>query len=181
MGFSVNTQAEQRRPLADRLSDKCEVSQDGCWNWTGAVTQHGYGRMSYRNHVYRTHRLAAHLWLGLDLNDSETAVCHTCDNPPCFNPDHLYLGSQKENVQDMVTRGRAYKGPDQWSHCKKGHALTSENRRGRRCRTCENKYQRSRKRACSVCGLVMAASSVYRHERNVHGVRAIANALGEEA
>lgn len=146
MGYSVNTQEASRTPLEIRLMRKVESEESGCWYWTGAVTQHGYGRMSWKNHVYRTHRLAAHLWLGLDLEDTDTKVCHTCDSPPCLNPDHLYLGTQKSNVGDMLKRGRAYRGPEKWTHCTKGHELTPDNRTtGRRCRTCWNEYQRNKR------------------------------------
>lgn len=113
----------------------------------GSYTEHGYGRMSYLNHVYRTHRLAAHEWLGLDLSDTAVKVCHHCDNPPCFNPAHLYLGDQRSNVRDMVLRGRGYKGPEKWTHCAKGHELTPENivtNTQPRCRICHNDGQRRR-------------------------------------
>jgi hypothetical protein len=54
---------------------------------------------------YYVHRLAAHLWLGLDL-DSRVCVLHRCDNPPCFNPDHLFLGTQSDNLRDSISKGR---------------------------------------------------------------------------
>lgn len=146
MGVSVNTQEVSRTPLEVRLMRQVEVTESGCWVWAGSVTQHGYGRMSWKNHVHRTHRLAAHLWLGLDLGDTEAKVCHTCDNPPCLNPEHLYIGTQKSNVADMLDRGRAYKGPDKWTHCAKGHELSPDNRStSGRCRTCWNEYQRNKR------------------------------------
>lgn len=182
MGFSVNTQLESRRSLEDRLLEKRHITPGGCWEWTKATTQHGYGRMSFRNHVHRVHRLAAYLWLGFDLSDSRTSVCHHCDNPPCFNPDHLYLGSQKTNVRDMVDRGRHYPGPEKWEACVKGHELTPETRVAGtgRCKICANQYNKSRYATCVVCGLEMLAQSVRRHMRNKHSVQAIADALGVE-
>ena len=86
-------------------------SETGCWNWTGKRTQSGYGVMdALRNQglgiaATTTHRLAAYVWLGLDLSSSLDA-CHRCDNKGCFNPDHLFLGTRKENMRDAVLKGR---------------------------------------------------------------------------
>lgn len=134
-------------PLADRLRSRITVTQSGCWEWSESVNEHGYGRMSFRGRVYRAHRLAAHEWLGLDLADIETKVCHKCDNPPCINPDHLYLGTQSSNVRDMVERGRASGGDRPHTHCKVGHELTGDNVQvspsgKRRCRECAREANR---------------------------------------
>lgn len=56
------------------------------------------------------HRLAAHVWMGFDL-DSKLLVCHTCDCPPCFNPDHLFIGTHADNSTDMARKGRSAKHP----------------------------------------------------------------------
>ena len=153
MPKAPNTHLIAAQPLAVRLMERRVITEPGCWEWQGALTQHGYGRMSWRDRIYRTHRLAAHLWLGLPLEESTVKVCHHCDNPPCFNPEHLYLGDQKSNVADMVARGRNYPGPQPWSHCSKGHALTPETTVGRvkpRCRECNNTGQRRRRERKSV-------------------------------
>lgn len=163
MGFSVNVQREIRRPLEDRLLDKRKIATSGCWEWTGTPADHGYGRMSYKNRVHMVHRLAAHLWLGLDLWDSNVKVCHHCDNPPCFNPEHLYLGTQQSNMDDMTARGRARKKSGKHEYCKKGHRITEENAlwERRRCKTCWEEYeektrgpddQRNQKVECIECG-----------------------------
>lgn len=146
--MSVDTQAARRMSLEKRLMSRVSVTPSGCWQWTGATTKHGYGRMSWRNHVHRTHRLAAHLWLQLNLDDPDSKVCHTCDNPPCLNPGHLYIGDQASNVQDMVQRGRASQGATPWEFCNKGHEMTPENRYPYRrgCRACYNESQRRRRR-----------------------------------
>lgn len=151
-----NTRRIATLRLSDRIQEGAQVTEAGCWEWTGAVTQRGYGRMSYRNQVYRVHRLAAHEWLGLDLADPTVKVCHRCDNPPCVNPDHLYLGDQKTNVQDMVQRGRNYPGPARWTHCARGHALIEGNTVGKknpRCRTCNNEQQRRRRQVRTVTAI----------------------------
>lgn len=131
-------------PLEDRIKSQITVTPNGCWEWRGSVTTHGYGRMSYLNRVRRVHRLSAHLWLGLDLDNSELKVLHSCDNPPCCNPDHLRAGTQKENVREMVGRGRGYRGPQKWSHCLRGHRLTPDNTIGKkaRCGVCAARMNR---------------------------------------
>lgn len=78
---------------------------DGCWLWTGAVNQGGYGVFGHRGgECYMAHRLMWSLTCG-PIPDG-LFVCHTCDNPPCVRPDHLFLGTAKDNHQDMLNKGR---------------------------------------------------------------------------
>lgn len=80
--------------------------QTGCWNWTHSKCQRGYGlfRVS-TNRLVRANRVAHALFNG-PLFGSEI-VCHTCDNPSCVNPHHLYAGSFADNVVDREERGRS--------------------------------------------------------------------------
>ena len=119
---------------------------DYCWCWTASTTQHGYGRISWRGVVRRVHRVVASLVYGIDL-DGEDRVCHHCDTPSCFRPDHLFIGTQADNVADMVRKGRAAGGDKPHSYCAKGHPLEGDNikpdKRGRRrCRECDRQSQR---------------------------------------
>lgn len=75
-----------------------------CWLWTGAQQRKGYGRVAFLGRIWGAHRLAWFLSFG-DIPDRKQ-VCHRCDNPPCCNPDHLFLGSNSDNVQDMLQKGR---------------------------------------------------------------------------
>lgn len=84
---------------------------DSCWPWSGGKTYNGYGRLNAFNTSVRAHRVAYFLEYGVD--PKEYAVCHTCDNPPCCNPKHLFLGTIADNVGDMIRKGRkakTYKG-----------------------------------------------------------------------
>jgi hypothetical protein len=90
---------------------------DGCWLWTGSVNhaRGGYGQVKYGKKHYRAHRLAWLLTFG-EIPDG-MKVLHRCDTPACCRPDHLFLGSQTDNIHDMLEKGRhvtptrAWRGP----------------------------------------------------------------------
>lgn len=84
---------------------------DGCWWWDGCQ-EHGYGVIYHLNHHYRVHRLSYEMHVGeIPKNDGEWCVCHHCDNPRCVRPDHLFLGRDKDNHDDMIRKGRHAHGP----------------------------------------------------------------------
>lgn len=90
---------------------------DGCWPWTGLRDPRGYGRATVKGKSYRTGRASRVMLeakLGHPLGD--LLACHTCDNPPCVNPDHLYAGTPTDNARDALDRGRMAVGPRHWRH-----------------------------------------------------------------
>lgn len=84
-------------------------SPSECWEWTGARTEAGYGILTIKYKNYLAHRLAWELHGKTKIPDG-VFICHHCDNPPCCNPAHLFLGTQADNLRDASIKGRIMKG-----------------------------------------------------------------------
>jgi len=88
----------------DRFLNNVEIN-NGCWEWKGYINPGGYGRYKWSDRKnWLAHRLIYKLVFG-EFNQ-ELKICHTCDNTGCVNPFHLFIGTQTENIQDMVKKGR---------------------------------------------------------------------------
>jgi hypothetical protein len=134
----------------------------GCWLWLGApVDWKGYGRFYRDGAAVLAHRAAWGLFRG---EPADLRVLHKCDNPACVNPDHLFLGTQLDNIRDRDAKGRwntsaaNEASTRMWrsrTHCPRGHAFTPENTRSKRghvklCRECCRLDGRARREALAA-------------------------------
>jgi hypothetical protein len=94
----------------DKFWNKVDKTSNpnGCWIWTGYTFKRGYGLLQLKGIKWTTHRLSYTLLKG-NIPDN-MYVCHTCDNPSCVRPEHLFLGTHNDNMQDRDTKGRTLKG-----------------------------------------------------------------------
>jgi len=89
----------------DRFNAKfTPVTETGCWLWEAGVKSNGYGQFTLLGKEERAHRASYKLFIG-DIPEGQQ-VLHKCDNPLCVNPNHLFLGSVQDNMQDKVGKNR---------------------------------------------------------------------------
>lgn len=95
---------------------KTDINESGCWNWSGYCDKDGYARYSHRG---KTNSVAQFVFeMAYGKARGSLSVCHTCDNPRCIRPSHLFLGTTKDNMLDAKNKGRLVgaRGEKQWNH-----------------------------------------------------------------
>ena len=105
--------------LHNRIYDAMKVMPDsGCWQWQLKPGHDGYGKLKFDKKTLRAHRAS---WVAFRGEiPYGMLVCHTCDNPMCVNPAHLFLGSPQDNMTDKVNKGRWRGGPACWDASRLG-------------------------------------------------------------
>jgi hypothetical protein len=81
-----------------------------CWEWSGTPDRYTYGVLTIAGKTMKSHRVAYEMFKGVQIQNN-LSVCHNCDNPPCLNPNHLWLGTQIDNNKDRDSKGRCSKVP----------------------------------------------------------------------
>lgn len=95
----------QRDWTPDDIRSRSLPNANGCWIWQGSIGKSGYGSICQN----RAHRVSFFVFKPTEW-DPDLLVCHSCDVPSCVNPDHLFLGTNKENTHDKIRKGREAKG-----------------------------------------------------------------------
>nr|WP_315462663.1 hypothetical protein [uncultured Sphingomonas sp.] len=132
------------KAVVERFKSKIgNGAADECWMWQGYRTKFGHGQFWIEGRAVVASRIALAIKLGRPLTSAE-AACHSCDNPGCCNPAHLWLGDVAANNRDMIAKGRQHQ--QRQSACRHGHPFVPQNtymarradgRTFRRCRTCQ--------------------------------------------
>lgn len=105
---------------------KRTIKTGDCFEWQGKKTRHGYGRLTICGKETFAHRAMIVAKTGSEIPKG-LCVLHSCDNPSCINPDHLRIGTHKENSEDMVKRGRVYRpDPKAWAGTNNPKSVLSE-------------------------------------------------------
>jgi hypothetical protein len=101
--YTKKFEGNNRSEILKRFLNKISYNND-CWEWIAGKDNHGYGKMWIINKNILSSRVSWLLFKG-DIPEN-ICVCHKCDNPACANPDHLFLGTHKDNMHDMTVKGR---------------------------------------------------------------------------
>jgi len=136
------TYVPKRKDVITDFWSAAKTVDSGCWEWQRSKTLQGYGKFKRVKGQQLAHRAAWILVHERPLS-KDICVCHTCDNPSCVNPNHLFLGTKLDNNRDRAAKGRSVTPNMNLTHCKRGHEFNESNTTIRKsgtrlCRICNN-------------------------------------------
>lgn len=105
-----NHYSEYEEKIKERILRNIEIFPSGCWIWKSFKSKSGYAEITWKGEKKRTNRISFEVFK--DKIPTGMYVCHTCDNPLCVNPDHLYIGTHQDNIDDKLKKGRQSKGKE---------------------------------------------------------------------
>jgi hypothetical protein len=134
-----------------RFWAKVEIKdEDSCWLWTRAVNSKGYGSFAINGKGVSAHKISWALAKNDGvLSDSKSHIMHSCDVRSCVNPNHLSVGTARDNARDAINKGRVViRVPSKEATCKRGHERTPENTHPKynTCITCQRDSNRESKK-----------------------------------
>lgn len=135
MTIEINEKQKEKFFLKVQKTNKC-------WIWIGSIDPYGYGSFycELNKRQIKAHRLS-YLIHNMKL-DNDLFCCHSCDVRNCVNPEHLFLGTPKDNTRDMINKKRDKNSRK--THCKNGHELSSDN-------LIKLKNENDKRRICRIC------------------------------
>ncbi len=125
-----------------------------CWVWLGSTDTYGYGRITINYVVFKAHRLSYMIFKG--IIKPNYLICHTCDNPLCVNPDHLFEGTPKQNTLDCIKKHRNHNQSK--TKCKNNHKYMKETIYWQ-----FNKKTNKKCRVCLICKRIREKINYHKH------------------
>lgn len=104
--FRVGNQLASKSALAGFEEFHIPEPNSGCWLWTASINNRGYGTLQRGGFKGYAHRFSFQHFKADGADITGMSVCHSCDNPSCVNPDHLFLGTASDNMRDCLRKGR---------------------------------------------------------------------------
>lgn len=147
---TFNIPRQRRRINTPDLEYRDGPLDTQCLVFLGSCQPDGYGHIWHEGRLHRAHALA---WVAtFGPVDPGLCVLHRCDNPPCVNVEHLFVGTDGDNAADRTRKGRGSNGNKGKTHCKHGHEFTEANtyvnaKGERACRPCRNRRHADRRAA----------------------------------